>query len=102
VIRVLEDYPTLNLNPDLPPIKYALFPDLRFWSLEFSPDGRLLAGIYRAGTQSVVRFWEIETGKILRELILPSVGQLAFNPDRKSLAVISYESHLYILGIQMP
>lgn len=55
---------------------------------EFSPDGKFLA---TAGYDRIIRLWEVETGKYLRNF--PShngaVYDLAFSPDGKVLASVS-------------
>ena len=56
---------------------------LRFSHVEYSPDGRVIAGAYAGG----VKFWDSATGRLL-PLQLTDVGKvvgLAFTPDGKRL-----------------
>jgi WD40 repeat protein len=56
----------------------------------FSPDGSVLAAVLREDSDrrsTVICFWEVGSGKILRKFSLPgrSVHALAFSPDGKTL-----------------
>src|SRR5262249_46186521 len=48
--------------------------------LAWSPDGRKLA----SGTQTVIKFWEVDEGKLIRKIDAPG-GILAWSPDGKTL-----------------
>jgi WD40 repeat protein/tRNA A-37 threonylcarbamoyl transferase component Bud32 len=56
------------------------------YAVAFSPDGGLLA---TGGVDTVVRFWDARTGKLLRELEHGAGGvqSLEFSPDGKVLAI---------------
>jgi WD40 repeat protein len=55
-----------------------------FYSLHFSPGGKVLA----AAARDSVSLWEVDTGKELRRLPQgPAPGLVAFRPDGKELAV---------------
>src|SRR5260221_9025728 len=47
-----------------------------------SADGKIAAGAQRAGT--IVRVWETQSGKVLKDLAVKSVSDLAFKPDGRS------------------
>ncbi|HKI17302.1 MAG TPA: hypothetical protein VKA15_05460, partial [Isosphaeraceae bacterium] len=51
--------------------------------LAVSPDGRTLA---TSGDASVLRFWDLEAGKLLREVESHSVEDLRYSPDGTRLA----------------
>jgi WD40 repeat protein len=53
-------------------------------ALEFSPDGKLLAG--GGPNNSATRVWDMETGKLRHMLKEEEVMKLAFSPDGKTLA----------------
>jgi WD40 repeat protein len=71
-----------------------------FRRLEFSPDGKLLAGM---GHDKVVRVWDAATGKeVVRETqdVKDSRAELAFSPDGKRLAVSCGKNTLHFLAIE--
>ncbi|HEV3262983.1 MAG TPA: protein kinase [Gemmataceae bacterium] len=55
-------------------------------ALVWSPDSRLLATA-DATEKGTVRLWEADTGRLLHEVALRSLGGLAWSPDGKTLAV---------------
>jgi eukaryotic-like serine/threonine-protein kinase len=62
------------------------------YSLEFSPDSKLLA---TGGGDAVTRLWDVETGRELTRPLrghLQGVTELAFSPDCKSLATASTDN----------
>jgi WD40 repeat protein len=66
------------------------------WSLAFSPDGALLAGVTAEGkfnfsangTDRAIRVWEVGTGRVVRKLVGPPQGSssVAWSPDGRVLA----------------
>jgi WD40 repeat protein len=63
----------------------------------FSPDGKRLAA---AGSDKVVRVWDVETGKELAALPCPDrVAVVAFSPDGKSLAAGSKDGSVRIWAV---
>jgi dipeptidyl aminopeptidase/acylaminoacyl peptidase len=67
--------------------------------LALSPDKSLLAGIRYNSPQYILRFWNMKTGAVLREITLPSeISELAFSPDGKQLAILG-EGLIYIWGV---
>lgn len=60
----------------------------------FSPDGKRLA---TAGSDKVLRVWDVESGKELATLLCPDqVGVVAFSPDGNSLAAGSNDGSVRI------
>jgi hypothetical protein len=57
-------------------------------AMVFSPDGKTLA-VSIGNSDRNIRFWDVVTGKRIRELSMPEVTarKLAFSPDGKTLAV---------------
>jgi RNA polymerase sigma factor (sigma-70 family) len=53
-------------------------------ALEFSPDGKLLAG---GGPNTATRVWDMETGKVKHVLKDHEAVKLAFSPDGQTLAI---------------
>jgi WD40 repeat protein len=78
-----------STEPAKPP-----FPDSRgFSALRFTPDGKSLV---TTGPNSLVRFWDVKTGKEQRRFDAGVNGwALAFSPDGKTLAVASTEIRLF-------
>jgi WD40 repeat protein len=62
----------------------------RFNDVEFSKDA---ATLITAGQDGAIRFWDVETGKLLRVLMAhdSEVRALAWSSDRKTLASASYD-----------
>jgi len=67
--------------------------------LAFSPDGGLLVSASAHGKDLI--FWEVETGKMLRYMLLGSeLTCVAFSPDGTLLAIAGYSGTLMIWGVQ--
>jgi RNA polymerase sigma factor (sigma-70 family) len=66
--------------------------DRRVEALAFSPDGRLVAGCDRH--REVVRLWEANTGREVRQLAQSGAAALAFAPDGKTLAAGGWDGSL--------
>jgi len=62
----------------------------RFSDVEFSEDA---AQLITAGQDGAIRFWDVETGKLLRVLMAHDSGvtALVWSPDHKTLASASYD-----------
>jgi RNA polymerase sigma factor (sigma-70 family) len=72
-------------------------PDKRVEALAFSRDGRLLAAC--DGHRGVVRLWEADTGREVRELAQRGTVALAFAPDGKTLAAGGWEGPLVLWDV---
>ncbi|MCX6925316.1 MAG: hypothetical protein NT154_19210, partial [Verrucomicrobia bacterium] len=55
------------------------------FGLAFSPDGQTLAS--SGFWHNEVRFWNVDSGKLVREISVPKPGKLAFSPNGKLLAI---------------
>lgn len=69
-------------------------------SVVFSPDGRLLAGLFQDGT---VHLWDVRAPSRPRETGPPITGRVAsvaFSPDGRTLAAGSFDSTLRCVGCQ--
>ncbi len=55
-----------------------------FWSVAIRPDGRWVAGGTKPG--KLVRIWDAETGKPVRDLPVEATARIAFSPDGAVLA----------------
>jgi serine/threonine protein kinase/WD40 repeat protein len=64
------------------------------WSIDFSPDGRMLAT-----SGEVVRFWDLESGRQLAAIPAPDCRSVQFQPDGRSL-ITSGETGLLRWEIQ--
>jgi len=71
----------------------------RVWSLDFSPDGRLLAS---ASSDQTIRIWEVSTWREIKQFRGhgSEVWAVAFSPDGKSLASGSKDTTVRIWKVE--
>lgn len=62
--------------------------------LRFSADDRYLASADHSGT---IRFWDVATGRLLREMPQGTGSQVAFSPDGKTMAIGGYYHQAVVL-----
>jgi WD40 repeat protein len=76
-------------------------------SLIFSPDGKILASLgednwYSKGA-AAIRIWDVEKGTLLRQEFLDfPIGDLAFSPDGRLLAMTTSDGTICIWGVRKP
>jgi len=72
--------------------------DVPILAAEFSPDGKYVA---TAGADRMIRFWEINTGKLIRTILghKMSITALSFSPDGKYLASSSLDRTIRIWNL---
>lgn len=69
-------------------------------SMDFSPDGRLLATA--GGYQYEVRLWDVESGNLLHSMPHnDQITSVAFAPDGKMLAVGCFDGNIYLWDIPL-
>lgn len=74
----------------------------RIYNLQFSPDNKLLVAVLYDYGIYTIRFWDTQTGVILRDVAIPfSVSGIAFSPDGKSLTILG-DGIIYIIGVKTP
>lgn len=66
-----------------------------FWSVDFSPDGKLL--VITTG-DGIITIWDIEKEKEIRSMTDQSGGFAAFSPDGKKIAFASLEGAVKVFG----
>lgn len=90
----LEVYPDINLQDYYEPLQ----------SLQFSPNGKVLAGIFGRYDRRILIFWDVTTGKLLGEpqpIDEPQIDSmfedsefptLQFSPDSQKLIIVTRDS----------
>lgn len=74
----------------------------RIYNLQFSPDNKLLVAILYDYESYTLRFWDTQTGVILRDVPIPfSISEMAFSPDGKELTLLG-NGVIYIIGVNKP
>lgn len=74
----------------------------RIYNLQFSPDNKLLVAVLYDYESYTIRFWDTQTGVILRDVPIPfSVSEMAFSPDGKGLTLLG-NGIIYIIGVNKP
>jgi WD40 repeat protein len=82
-----------NTNSDDPPVRLEFPPERTFRCMAISPDGRLVAVVFRArggaaGAASRIVIWDVASAKELHSWSLKSTDStIAFSPDATMLAV---------------
>lgn len=100
-IREFMEYAPISSRTDLPLLN-AITPGTTpfYRDIEFSPNNNLLAAIRYDYENYSLRFWDTETGAILRDIPLPfRIWELEFSPDGKRLTV-SGIGVIYVMGIK--
>lgn len=80
----------------------SLFPTDKspfIYDLHFSPDTKLLIAVLYENRSFTIRFWDTQTGIILRDVSIPfPISEMAFSPDGKSLTLLG-NGVFYVIGI---
>ncbi len=68
------------------------------WSVDYSPDGKLLA---TGSADSTVKLWEVRSGELLRTLPIDrgDVWRVKFSPDGRSIAGIGDNNVVYLWSL---
>ncbi|HLN28697.1 MAG TPA: sigma-70 family RNA polymerase sigma factor [Gemmataceae bacterium] len=67
--------------------------DWKLWTVELSPDGKLLAAASAKANQHAAEIWNAETGKLIHHLpCSEQPAHVAFSPDNQRLAATMFES----------
>ena len=74
----------------------------RVYNLQFSPDCNLLVAVLYDYENYTIRFWDTQTGAILRDVMLPfRISEMAFSPDGKRFTLLG-DGIIYIIGVITP
>lgn len=72
------------------------------YDLQFSPDNNLLVAFRYDYKNYSLRFWDTNTGVILRDVTLPfRISEMAFSPDGKRLTLLG-DGIIYNIGVNTP
>lgn len=89
LIRYFEENPPILLNPKSPSAESRnidFYSDNPYSKFTFSSDNKLLLGIINESNQSILRFWDVESGRQIRDIVFPLyISDAVFSPDGKAL-----------------
>lgn len=72
------------------------------YNFSFSPDNNLLVSVRSDKNNYIVRFWDTQTGEILRDMAVPfGITEIEFSPDGKRLSLLG-NGIIYGIGVKMP
>jgi hypothetical protein len=70
------------------------------YDIKFSPNNNLLVAVRYDYENYSIRFWETQTGAILRDVFVPfAISKMDFSPDGKKLTVLG-NGIIYVFGIK--
>jgi dipeptidyl aminopeptidase/acylaminoacyl peptidase len=98
----LKEYPPITLNPNsqLTQKENNAYPS--YDKFVFNSTDQILLQIMHNGDQSNLRFWDTNTGKIIREIPFPQyISDAQFSPDNKTLYTTS-DGLIYFWKINTP
>jgi DNA-binding beta-propeller fold protein YncE len=86
----LKDYPPITLNPNSQLTQKENNAYHSYDQFVFNDTDQILLQIMDNGNQSNLRFWDTNTGKIIREIPFPQyISDAHFSPDNKTLYTTS-------------